>query len=161
MIYNKILQRYVPIRVEKTVYEQPNYGRITKYIVKDGKIPVGRVSVSEKSFGVYVEFMEKLNPNYSHFGEVADQIEVEHGIQQGWKDFEIRSNAALNSHAMHYLRGKRFLPESINEIVKSIIENTPLGEKFRTIQLGSVKMYMPKELIKKYIELAKKNPLLK
>ena len=162
MIYSKRLQQYVPITVEKVVYENPNYRQITKYIVKDNKIPVGRVSVSDMPNGAYVEFIENFHPNlYGGFGKVADQIEVEHCLCRGLDNFEIYSNAALSSHALHYKRGKRFIPEEVNEIVKKIIENTPVGEKYNTSFLGGVRMFMPQEIIKKYLEIIKKSPLLK
>mgnify|MGYP003571281089 CR=1 FL=1 len=162
MIYSKKLQTYIPIHVDKVVYDNPNYRKITKYTVKDGKIPVGRVSLSDLPNGVFVEFMENLNPElYKNFGYLADQIEVEHCINRDLKDFEIISNASLNSHALHYLRGKRFILDSINQIVRSIIELTPKNQQFQTKFLGSVKMYMPKDIIQKYIEIIKRTPILK
>ena len=106
--------------------------------------------------------MENLNPDlYKNFGYLADQIEVEHCINRNLKDFEIISNASLNSHALHYLRGKRFISDGINQIVKGIIERTPKNQKFKTSFLGSVKMYMPKDIIQKYIEIIKRTPILK
>ena len=161
MIYSKRSGSYIPVTVEKTEHYQPNYGKITRYVVKDGRIPVGRVSLSDTPRGVHVNFMEKFNHNYSHFGEIADQIEVEHCLKRGLTDFEVESDAALNSHALHYLRGKRFFPETLNDIVKEIIENTPKGESYRTGLLGGIRMFMPKALIQKYIERIKIIPLLK
>lgn len=162
MIYSKKLQTFITPTIDKTVFDIPNFRKVTKYVVKDGKIPVGRVSLSDLPNGVYVEFIENFNPNlYKNFGQVADQIEIEHCIGRNLKEFDILSKASLNSHALHFLRGKRFMPDSINQIVKNIIESTPQNQKFQTAFLGSVKMFMPKEVIQKYLEIIKKSPLLK
>ena len=148
------------------------------YIDKDGKITVGYVSLIDTNKGVTVSFIKNYNPErYSGLGKLADQIEVEHCIKKGLKTFEITSEASLNSHALHYLRGKRFntIADSekkiqllkkfktfdINKIVKFIIKNTPANQMYKTDFLGQIPMYMPKSLIKKYIEIAKKSPILK
>ncbi len=162
MIYSKNLQSYITPTIEKTVFDVSSYRKITKYMVKDGKIPVGRVSLSDLPNGVYVEFIENFNPHlYKNFGYVADQIEVEHCLNRNLKEFDIISKASLNSHALHFLRGKRFVENSINEIVKNIIESTPWGQKFQTAFLSSVDMFMPKEMVQKYLGIIKALPLLK
>lgn len=163
MIYSKRLQSYVPVTVQKVQETYVQYfGTFTKYLVRDGKIPVGKVDLKDTVSGVHVEYIENMNPQlYSGFGKVADQIEVEHCLKRGLKDFNILSEAALNSHALHYLRGKRFLSDGMNQKVKNIIDSTPVGQKFDTKSLGSVKMYMPWELIEKYLNIIKEHPLLK
>ena len=161
MIYSKKLGSYIPVNVFKTVFDMSDGGNLTRYLVKDDKIPIGIVDLTDKEGGIFVQMIKKFNCNYSKFGNVADRIEVEHCLKRGLSDFTIDSEAALNSHALHYLRGKRFIPEGINETVKQIIESTPTGEQYNTCRLGAVKMYMPKELIQKYIEIIKKCPLLK
>lgn len=163
MIYSKKLQTYIPVTVERIAQTPIQYfGLFTQYIVKDGKIPVGKVNLKDTFFGVHVEYIENMNPQlYSGFGKVADQIEVEHCLNRGLDYFEVVSEAGLNSHALHYLRGKRFNLEQNNETVRKIIESTPPGQKFDTQKLGNIKMYMPWELIEKYIEIIKKCPLLK
>ena len=163
MIYSKKLQTYIPVSVQRLRQTNiPYFGKFTEYLVKDGKIPVGKVDLKDTSAGVHVDYIENLNPQlYSGFGTVADQIEVEHCLKRGLDSFEITSEAGLNSHAVHYLRGKRFKPEEYNDIVRKIIEATPSGARFHTEKLGSIPMYMPKELIEKYLSIIKKCPLLK
>lgn len=162
MIYSKKLNSYIPVNVEKKVFYNPNYHNISRYDIKDGKIPVGRVNLSDLPNGVFVEFIENFNPNlYKGLTETAYQIQVEHCLERGLDSFEILSNASLNSHAIHYLKGKRFIPSEINQIVENVIKSTPVGEAYNTKFLGSIKMYMPQELVKKYINIIKKYPLLK
>jgi hypothetical protein len=178
MIYSKRLQTDIPVTIEKNSYNLKDYGKMTCYRIKDDKITVGQVDLQDIPRGVHVTFITNMNPQlYKGVGALADQIEVEHCMQRGLKDFRIVSEAALNSHALHYLRGKRFIdpkdPEerksllekfqtfNINDIVKSIIEKTPKGERFKTSFLGQINMFMPKEMIKKYMEIAKEHPVLK
>ena len=160
MIYSKKLQSQVPVSIEfstSPVYE----GKFTKYVVKDKKIPIGHVHLTDTSKGVKVNFIKNMYPElYSGFGKIADQIEVEHCMKRGLENFEIVSDAALNSHALHYLRGKRFFSKDVEDKIKEVIAITPKGRKFDTKFLGSVAMYMPEELISKYKELIKKCPLL-
>ena len=161
MIYSKRLQNYIPVQVESSTYSIPYYGNFTKYIVKDNKVTIGYVDVKDVQGGINVEFIKNQQPDlYKGFGTVADQIEVEHCLKRGLTDFNIDSIAALNSHALHYLRGKRFYSKEVEEQVKFIIENTSKGKKFDTRFLGAVDMYMPKNLIQKYIDIIKKMPLI-
>lgn len=156
------MQSLIPVNVERKFFSNPNYHNITRYDIKDGKIPVGRVSLSDLPNGVFVEFIENFNPNlYKGLTETAYQIQVEHCLNRGLSDFEILSNASLNSHAIHYLKGKRFVSSEINQKVEDIIKSTPKGELYNTKFLGSIQMYMPQELIKKYINQIKNFPLLK
>lgn len=60
----------------------------------------------------------------------------------------------------HYIRGKRFSPETINDIVKNIILKTPKNKDFDTKFLGKVSMYMPQNMILKILKKIKTNPLL-
>ena len=165
MIYSKVSHGYIPITINKTELTYNNGGRpvyMYRYMISDGKIPVGFVDLENTQRGVHVNFIHNMNPQlYSGLGRTADQIEVEHCLQRGLKDFQIESTAAMNSHALHYLRGKRFIPKKFNQKVKQIIEATPKGEKYNTSFLGMVKMYMPRELIQKYIEIIKQCPLLR
>jgi len=161
MIYSKKLQTFVPITVESNSFYIPGHGNVTKYVVKDGKIPVGHINLRDIPEGVFVSFIQNQYPElYSKFGQIADQIEVEHCLKRGLNNFEIRSEAALNSHALHYLRGKRFDDKKAEEKIREIIANTPKGTLYNTKSLGSIAMYMPKNLINKYVEAIKKNPLI-
>lgn len=162
MIYSKSVGNYVPVRVTKTEVDERFFGKITRYNVFDKDKEVGYVRIQDSKNGIWVDYIENLHPKeYSGFGKIADQIEVEHCLNKGLKDFSIKSFAGLNSHAFHYLRGKRFSPNKLNDQVKRIIENTPKGQMFNTEFLGDIDMYMPIQLIKKYIEIIKKSPLLK
>ncbi len=163
MIYSKLKQAYIPVTVERTKSTYlPYWGQFTTYMVKDGKIPVGRVDLRDIFEGVNVEYIVNMNPQlYSGFGTIADQIEVEHCLKRKNSFFQILSNASLNSHALHYLRGKRFVREEDNERVRKIIESTPPGQKFDTKAMCNVPMFMPQEMIEKYLEIIKKCPLLK
>lgn len=161
MIYSKRLQNYVPVKIETKSFPLEQFGTFTKYIVKDNKITVGTVDIKDTDTGIKVEFIKNMYPElYSGFGKLADQLEVEHCMKRGLKQFDIISEAALNSHALHYLRGKRFYSKEAEATVKKVIEQTPKGENYYTSFLGKVGMYMPIELIKKYTEIIKKHPLL-
>lgn len=164
MIYSKKTSQYVPTTVEKQIFStgDSGHGNITRYSIKDRKVIVGRVDLRDRARGIDVLFIQNNFPDlYGNIGKTADQIEVEHCLRRGLKNFDISSDAYLNSHALHYIRGKRFINPENNEIVRKIIENTPKGEMFHTEFLGKIGMYMPLELIKKYIEIIQKSPLLK
>lgn len=161
MIYSKRLQRYVPVSIQSSSQFIRGFGNFTKYLVKDGKITVGKVDVTDTMDGIKVDYIENMQPQlYSGFGKLADQLEVEHCMKRGLGYFNINSEAALNSHALHYLRGKRFYSEEAEEEVKRVIAETPKGERYNTRFLGKIRMFMPQELIDKYIEIIKKNPLI-
>lgn len=163
MIYSKRLQTYIPITVQKTREDYIAYfGKFTTYMVKDGGIDVGKVDLRDTYDGVHVEYIENMNPQlYSGFGKIADQIEVEHCLNRGLDYFEIKSEAGFNSHALHYLRGKRFELDSVNEKVRKVIELTPPGQKFDTKSIGKERMFMPWDIVEKYLAVIKKHPLLK
>lgn len=161
MIYSKRLQTNVPVKIETKSDLIHGFGYFTRYTIKDDKITVGKVDLRDTPTGINVEYIENLQPQlYSGFGKLADQIEVEHCMKRGLKYFDIVSDAGLNSHALHYLRGKRFYSEEAEEKIKEIIKNTPKGEIYNTKILGRIRMYMPLELIEKYIGIIKKNPIL-
>lgn len=178
MIYSKVLQHNIPVTIKAQHYDHiPGFPKMTNYDIFDGKIKVGYVSLSDLSDGCYVDFVENTNPQmYKGFGAFADQLEVEHCIEREIYKPKIRSCAALNSHALHYLRGKRFnevldapsikrLMEKfgsvdVNEIVRQIIEKTPKDQMFDTKDIGNVRMYMPKTLVEYYTQLSKKSPVL-
>ena len=161
MIYSKRLQTNIPVNIETKSNFIPGYGNFTRYLVKDNKITVGKVDIKDTLDGIEVAFIENKQPKlYSGFGKIADQIEVEHCVKRGLKNFDILSEASLNSHALHFLRGKRFYSKDAEENIKKVIAETPKGKPFNTRFLGSIKMYMPQELIQKDIKIIKKNPLI-
>ncbi len=168
----------IPVQVKAEKLNIGGKANFTRYVVHDGKIPVGYVNLIDTPEGVNVSFIKNFNPQkYSGFGKIADQIEVEHCLNRGLKKFEITSEASLNSHAYHYKRGKRFAPikdkktqnkllemfktYDVNKIVELIIKYTPAGKSYNTSFLNKIPMFMPQSLIKKYIEIIKKHPLLK
>lgn len=182
-IYSKVTNSYIPVRVEKRVYGTDDIcPQVTIYKVYDKRIPIGFVRLHDTAKGCYVLYVENEHPEkYKNFGYFADKLEVQHCMKKGLEDFEITSHAALNSHALHYIRGKRFKGTAnksqrnrfqelfkeanlksfnINTMVKYIVDKTPKGEKFNTWFLKQVSMYMPKNLIKKYVSELKKNPIL-
>lgn len=175
--HGTISSKDIPVQVFAETYNMDG-SKLTHYIVKDGRIPIGHVNLIDTPNGVNVSFIRNYNPNmYSGFGWIADQIEVEHCLKRGLKDFEITSEASLNSHALHFIRGKRFgeitdpqkkekllklfNTADINKIVEMIIKTTPKGSEYNTKFLERIPMFMPQSLIKKYIEIIKKHPLLK
>lgn len=178
MIYSKQLSQFIPVRVTAKHYDNISaIPKMTQYNFFDGHKQVGYVHLSDLANGCYVDFVENLEPKlYKGVAAFADQLEVEHCLERGLKHFEIVSCAALNSHAIHYLRGKRFAPVldfpgikrlmekfgtvDVEKIVKTIIENTPKGQEYDTKAIGNVRMYMPKDMIEHYIELSQKSPIL-
>jgi len=182
-IYSKVTNSYIPVRVEKRVYGTDDIcPQITEYNVYDNHKKVGFVRLHDTEKGCYVQFIKNEIPQeYGDFGYLADKLEVQHCMQRNLQDFEITSYASMNSHALHYKRGKRFIGNvnqnqknrffelfkdaeiknfNINAIVKYIVNHTPKGEGFNTWFLKQVSMYMPKNLIKKYVSELKKNPIL-
>ena len=147
----------------------------TKYGVYCGVHPVGYVSLIDKDNGVWVDYIKNYSTErYSGFGKIADQIEVEHCLNRGLKDFEILSEATPTSLVFHYKRGKRFdyIEDAwekinlrkkygtfnVNVIIERLLKKSSLPE---ILDIGTVPMYMPKDLIKKYIDIIRKYPLLK
>lgn len=150
----------------------------TIYTFKNGAEEVGYLELIERPNGAHIFKIENLNQEkYGGIGVLTDRIAVENCLKRGLADFEITGDAIWNSHAAHYLAGKRFLPiensdrakslkerfgtSSPNKIIKYIIQNTPKGEKYYTESLKTVGFYLPKKLIKKYISLAETSPILK
>ena len=162
MIYSKRLNDYIPVKIETQTHKFGNNETFTRYLVKDNRITIGRVDLIDTANGVEVQYIENYhNQLYSNFGKIADQLEVEHCLKRGLDKFEINSYGSLNSHALHYIRGKRFFADEVNNKLAKIIANTPKGEKFDTKFLGKQKMYMPLDVIKKHLSNIVKNPLLK
>lgn len=174
----EILRNPIPVTISKQEYQTRDLQKFTHYIVKNGTIPIGHVNLSDTPNGVLVSFIRNYSPEkYSGFGTIADQIEVEHCLKRGLKNFKITSEASLGSHIHHYKRGKRFSTitdkkqsaklldmfksTDVNKIINYIIKFSPEGKEINTSFLGSVPMYMPQKLIKKYIDIIKKHPLIK
>lgn len=165
----------VEINVKKI--HPPGLNPISTYKITNGSDKIGYVKIEEKADGAYIYNIENtMQDKYSGIGKLADRIAVENCLSRGLKDFAITADATLNSHAAHYLAGKRFGnigysdrlklikrqygTTNINKIVKEIIETTPPGEKYYTSNLKTVPMYLPKKLINEYTKLAQTNPIL-
>ncbi len=166
MIYSVLQKKEVPVTVSKEVIKvYDDIGDLTRYTVHDAAEPlihVGYVDLQDTKDGVKVAYIKSQHPNlYKHFGQIADQIEVEHCINRGIDNPYIYSVAAKGTHVLHFLRGKRFINEKVNLYLQQIINNLKKGEKAVTKFLGKQKMYMPQALVQHYIEIIKKTPLLK
>ena len=165
----------IEAKPEVEVLTKSKDGKTTKYGVFHDSDFIGYVCLENKEYGVWVDYIENNHTDkYSGFGKIADQIEVEHCLNRGLKDFDILSKATSSSLAFHYKRGKRFdyIDDAWNKIllkdkygtfnVNVIIERLLKNDRFPKIyDIGNVPMYMPKDLIKKYIDIIKKYPLLK
>lgn len=102
-------------------------------------------------------------------GLLADKLAVELCMDNNI-DLNIVSFADLNSHAAHYIRGKRFFPltkdsdaynffqnlygmTNINKILSGLFKNfKKTGQRINLQNWGHLVMYMPKQLAKKYAE---------
>lgn len=128
---------------------------------------------------ISIEYLQNNKEDqYGGIGQAADQIAVEYCLKNNIKP-NIVSMAALNSHAAHYKRGRRFFKidkDSLNPdyyefikeygtndpnvIIKERIEKTPKGKIVDCDDLGNLYMYMPKAIVERYAKLAKENPIL-
>ena len=166
MIYSVLQQKNVPVTITKQIeptYDE--YGVVTNYTVHDAseeKIHVGYVSLQDTKNGVKVLYIKNQHPNlYKHFGNLADQIEVEHCIQRGIEKPYINSVAARGTYIKHFLRGKRFINEGLNIYLDYLTKHMENGKKIKTEFFGYQKMYMPINMINEIKEKIKLNPLLK
>ena len=165
MIYSIRQHKEVPVTITKKVqYIDEQFGDLTRYSVYDDsmRIFVGYVDLQDTKNGVNVTYIKNQQPNlYKRFGHLADQIEVEHCLKRGIEKPDISSVAALGTHVMHYLRGKRFINEKVNAYIASLTKNLQKGERVTTGFLGYQKMYMPINMINEIKEKIKICPLLK
>ena len=167
MIYSISQQREIPVTVSKTVqYVDNKTGEVIfRYTVSDAIKPseeIGYVDLSDTKNGVHVSYIKKYeSKKYKHFGQVADQIELEHCLKRGIDKPYIQSVAAIGSYIQHFKRGKRFANEGTNIYFDILTKNLLKGEKVETGVLGYQRMYMPMKLINELKEKIKINPLLK
>lgn len=166
MVYSIRLQKEVPVIVsKKNQFNPENCQCITQYTVMDASEPlihVGYVDLLDTNNGVEVLFIKSQHPNYyRHFGEVADQIEVEHCMQRGIDKPYIKSVAAFNSHIQHFKRGKRFINEGVNIFLENLISGLLKGQIVLTKFLGNQPMFMPQNMVNVYKKIIEKAPLLK
>lgn len=183
IIFSKVKNEYIPITIKKKSFRLGGViSPYCEYYLYDKRKMVGVVQLLDKDYGCNVQYVENCKPKeYKHVGYLADKLEVQHCLERGLDIFEIRSQAANNSHALHYLRGKRFegiaTPEQIcnlkkifgtvnlksfkyDNVVKYIIDHTPEGLLYYTKFLEQIPMYMPQCLIQKYVRELTKHPLI-
>ena len=166
MIYSVLQRKEVPVAVTKEIIKvYDDIGDVTRYTIHDAEEPllhVGYVDLQDTKNGVNVAFIKSQHPkHYKHFGQIADQIELEHCLNRGIENPYIHSVAAIGTHIQHYLRGKRFINENINVYFDFLTKNLQKGEKVITGFLGYPKMYMPMNMINEIKEKIKISPLLK
>ena len=175
----KIQRTDVPVTITINRIAPAGVNPVTSYTIfgeEDGKI--GTVELEEKANGAYIKLVEnKKQGKFGGMDKLSDRLAVENCLKRGLKDFEITGDAVWNSHAVHYLAGKRFGnitnickreflksrygTVNANTIVKQIIELTPQGGRYVTDFLGAVPMYLTKSKINEYVKLAKNFPILK
>ncbi len=160
MVYSVKQHREVPVQVQKEVYKT-----FTRYVVNDKantSINIGYVDLKDSKDGVTVLYIKNEQPKlYKHFGMVADQIELEHCLNNGIENPNIQSEAASGTLLQHFKRGKRYINEEINAYLSNILNNIKKGERVFTGHLGSQKMYMPLSLINELKDRIRINQLLK
>ena len=164
MIYSLREKREVPVLITKEIQGiDNNTADITRYNVYDDvrRNYVGYVDLQDTKNGVKVLYITNQKQElYKHFGQLADQIEVEHCLNRGIENPYIQSVAARNTYVTHFLRGKRFINQGINVYLDYVTKNLKKGEKALTDFLGYQKMYMPVNMINEIKEKIKLNPLL-
>lgn len=105
--------------------------------------------------------------HYGGIGKLADKLSVKHCLENNIKPI-IVSIADKNSHAAHYLRGKRFLPlyddscakeffhkrygsDDLNKIMENLIKQSKqTDEKINVKGWGYLPIYMPQDIVQKY-----------
>ena len=104
---------------------------------------------------------------------------MEYCLKNGFKP-NITSVADYESHIAHYNRGRRFFEISKNDIdidayefleqfgtlkpdkiIEKRIAAAKSGERIDTSDLGALHMYMPQEIIQKYLQKIAGNRILK
>lgn len=121
---------------------------------------------------IVVDYLQNWNDEeIGGIGHLSDKLIVKYCLDNNLP-VNIVSVADRGSHLAHYLRGKRFFPleedslnyykenfgeTDINKILKRMSDLHNKNEKIK-LKMGFLPMYMPKELVTKYInELTTKN----
>lgn len=165
MIYSISKHKEIPVYIQKEVISTDDcLDELIRYNVynKSKKKYIGYVDLQDTENGAKVLYINNQEQKlYKHFGQLADQIEVEHCLKRGIDKPYIQSVAARDTYVKHFLRGKRFINEGINVYLAYITRNLVKGEKVFSDFLGYQKMYMPINMINEIKEKIKLNPLLK
>ena len=146
------------------------YPQFVTLYLSEWKLLKNYSELGVKGKRITIDYLQNNNSGiYSGIGRAADQIAVEYCLKIGIKPM-ITSIADFNSHAAHYLRGRRFFYDKNfemrfgisdpNILIKQRIKNTPKGQKVNCRDLGELNMYMPQKVIKKYLNKIKKHPIL-
>ena len=165
MIYSISQHKEVPVLIDrKNIFIDEEFGEIVRYNVYDDacKTYIGYVDLKDTANGAKVLYIKNDEPKlYKHFGQLADQIEVEHCLKRGIDKPYIHSVPARETYVKHFLRGKRFINEGVNVYLDYLTKNLIKGEKVMADFLGRQKIYMPINMINNIKEKIIKNPLLK
>lgn len=146
------------------------YPQITRLCFSERNLLKNYPKLGIRGKRITIDYLQNNFPEkYSGIGKAADQIAIEYCLKTGIKPV-ITSIADLNSHAAHYLRGRRFFTDKKlisqfgtsdpNEIIRQRIKETPTGEHVRCSDLGMLDMYMPQSVVKKYLNKIKNHPIL-
>jgi len=167
MIYSVLQHKEVPVTITKEAQYIDNklpdvMIRYNVYDASPESTYIGFVDLLDAKNGIKVSYIKNQEPDlYRHFGQVADQIEVEHCLKRGIDKPYIHSVAALGTHIKHFKRGKRFIEEGINIYFNDLVKHLQKGEHVMSEIAGYHKMYMPMNLVNEIKEKIKINPLLK
>lgn len=115
---------------------------------------------------------------YAGIGKAADQIAIEYCLKEGLTP-NIVSLADTGSLIAHYKRGRRFFKvqeddifsdyeglmaeygtNDPNKIIETQLASLPKGSWIDCTDLGQLHMYMPQEIIQKYLNKIKEHPIL-
>ena len=146
------------------------YPQFVTLYLSEWKLLKNYSELGVKGKRITIDYLQNNNSGiYSGIGRAADQIAVEYCLKIGIKPM-ITSIADFNSHAAHYLRGRRFFYDKNfemrfgisdpNILIKQRIKNTPKGQNVNCRDLGELNMYMPQKVIKKYLNKIKNHPIL-
>lgn len=129
---------------------------------------------------ITIDYLQNNNDKiYSGIGKVADQIAIEYCLKEGLTP-NIISLADTGSLIAHYKRGRRYFKieknspltnyetfikkygtDAPNEVIKKRLkESQKYGRPVNCNDLAELYMYMPQEIIQKYLQIIKENPIL-
>lgn len=112
--------------------------------------------------------------DYSGIGELADQVALEYCLKENIPP-QIVSMAQKGSVIAHYKRGRRFMQleseekkefikefgtDDPNKIIEERLKEYPNFDRINCNDIGYLYMYMPKEIVEKYLKRIKENPIL-
>lgn len=124
---------------------------------------------------ISINYLENSYPDeYSGIGEAADQIAIEYCINNNIP-LQLVSEAEKGSVIAHYKRGRKFLPvegrdyrkfmdnfgtNDPNKIIEERIKQNPDNKNIYCDDIYKTYMYMPEEVVEKYLERIKEKPIL-